>query len=154
MPSVHCEDAHDALLLLYDILLLTGMFHGSRWGYKTQIHMLPLNEMVAMDIESTKLCKHGVAKYIRAQENGYAVFEMLLGCEQNCEQNPVYTAETRRLHSFLEAPTHESVYNAEHVRGKEKYAFQLKGLHSAARANVCMHAVRTCFTSAQSQALD
>ena len=64
---------------------------------------------------------------------------MLLGCKQNCEQNPVYTAETRRLHSFLEAPTRESVYNAEHEGGKEKSAFQLKGLHSAARANVCMH---------------
>jgi len=51
-------------------------------------------------------------------------------------------------------PTRESVYNAEHVGGKEKYAFQLKGLHRAARANVCMHAARTYFTSAQSQALD
>ena len=39
------------------------MLHGSRWGYKTEIHMFPLNEMVAMDKEWTEVCKHGVAKY-------------------------------------------------------------------------------------------
>jgi hypothetical protein len=44
---------------------------------------------------------------------------MLLGSEQN----PVGTAETRRLHNFLKNSfqTRESVYNAEHVGGNEKY---------------------------------
>jgi hypothetical protein len=44
---------------------------------------------------------------------------MLLGREQN----PVGTAETRRLHNFLKNSfqTRESVYNAEHVGGNEKY---------------------------------
>jgi len=63
MPSIHCKEAHGALLLLYETLLCTGMLHGSRWGYKTEIHMFPLNEMVAMDKEWTEVCKHGVAKY-------------------------------------------------------------------------------------------